>query len=203
MKNIIFLLIFGSCMANELFDQIADLYDTYGGEKYMIGEEITQKQHALQAAFLAFKDHQSEEMIVALLLHDIGQIVQKKSLGEKSFLDFSHDEIGYDWLKKNHFSDFVCDFAKYHTLAKVILCEKDPEYFNTLSWASKESFMIQKKKFLSDQKIIEEFLSHRQLDALLECRRFDDLAKESELDEKKGLLDFTFYKDMITNQIKK
>lgn len=35
------------------FKECAKLFKTYGNEKYMIGEEITQLQHALQSANIA------------------------------------------------------------------------------------------------------------------------------------------------------
>lgn len=35
------------------FDKIISLYQQYGDNKYMIDEEITQLQHALQAAHIA------------------------------------------------------------------------------------------------------------------------------------------------------
>ena len=201
--NVLFTLLSLSSFATniELFKTIEELYTNYGNAHYMIGEKITQTDHALQAAYLADRCKASEEVILALLVHDIGQITNKALVGNTSSLHLSHDEAGYIWLKKHGFSEFVCDFAKYHTLAKIILCELNPGYFETLSKASQESYHVQKNKFSdpSYQEFIDGFLSHPRLEDFLFARRCDDFAKIENKDF--TFPDFFFYKNLFTKKV--
>ena len=66
-----------SSTLTKLTEQILLIYNgPRAGSAYTIGEAITQKEHALQAADLAQRtDPNDLEMIVAALLHDIGQLI--------------------------------------------------------------------------------------------------------------------------------
>ena len=129
------------------FSEITELYEKYGNEKYMIGEEITQKEHALQAAEIAKNCGAPAHIIIGLLLHDIGQMVGLERGYTKQELHHCHDDIGAQWLKERGFPTAITDVCQYHTLAKVIICDRDKQYLDQLSSASKESYFIQKKKF--------------------------------------------------------
>ena len=52
-------------------EEIFSLFDKFGGENY-IGEEVTQLQHAQQAAACALKEGFDEFVILGAFLHDIG-----------------------------------------------------------------------------------------------------------------------------------
>ena len=56
--------------------QIFGLFDKFGHENY-IGEEVTQLQHAQQAAQEAKKAGHSDHVILGAFLHDIGTYVFK------------------------------------------------------------------------------------------------------------------------------
>lgn len=53
-------------------------------ERIDLGYKVTRLEHSLQAATLAFRDDQSEEMIVAALLHDVGDTLSP----------FNHAQVG-------------------------------------------------------------------------------------------------------------
>lgn len=154
------------------WDKIHELFNKYGNEEYMIGESITQINHALQAARIAEVAGAPNEIIIGLLLHDIGQLLGHNSSMEE--LHGSHDDIGYYWLKDNGFSDIICNIARYHTAAKVLLCRDDPDYIKQLSPASQESYLIQKEKYK------DLILDHDLEEIVKACRLCDDMAKISD-----------------------
>jgi 2-amino-1-hydroxyethylphosphonate dioxygenase (glycine-forming) len=158
-----------------LFEEMVTIYNKYGGEKYMIQEEIIQRSHILQAAYLAEAAGAPEDFVVALLLHDIGQVSNQHHVGQTNFLHANHDEIGGDWLLERGFASHICDFVRFHTLAKIVLCIDDPDYYNRLSMASKISYEVQKDKFGSEA--IANFISHPYSREYMAVRRCDDMAK--------------------------
>ena len=60
--------------SNPNINKIFQLFENRGAEDYF-GETVTKTQHALQAATIAEKENESNEMVVACLLHDIGHLV--------------------------------------------------------------------------------------------------------------------------------
>lgn len=133
------------------FNEYLQLYKQYGNRDYLIGETITQTQHVLQAAHIAKICGAPDYIIIGLLVHDIGQLLGI-SLNENiaiKELHAKHDDIGSEWLNKEGFSKIICNITQYHTLAKVLLCEEDPNYLKTLSLASRNSYFIQRDKYLN------------------------------------------------------
>jgi len=63
-----------------------------GGNGSYFGEQVTQLQHALQAANLARSSGADDEMILAALLHDIGHLLEGKRHEEIGVID--HDQCG-------------------------------------------------------------------------------------------------------------
>lgn len=166
-------------MSSFLLNEITQLYASHGNTAYMIGEKITQSSHALQAAYIAKLAGAPEDVMIGLLLHDIGQIVLSEHLGNTNYLHTHHDELGAMWLENQGFPSFVCDVARFHTLAKVVLCSEDSAYFDSLSQASKESCLIQREKYLSDsyRSFYNIFLNHPRLSDIKCARLCDDMAK--------------------------
>ena len=56
-----------------IIDEIEQLYATRAQGEYF-GEAITQLEHGLQSAYFAEAGGAAETVIIAALLHDIGQI---------------------------------------------------------------------------------------------------------------------------------
>ena len=113
----------------ELAAFIVDLYNEYGGQQYDIGEVITQKQHACQAAGHAARaTNNNDECIVAAFLHDIGHILPLKgividaqAMGTLGIED--HEKIGHDWLLSKGFPESVAFLVKGHVSAKCYLTD--------------------------------------------------------------------------------
>eukprot|EP00128_Syssomonas_multiformis_P008633 Colp12_sorted_trinity150504_noHs@17984 len=122
-----------------------------------IGELVSQKEHALQAAYFAQKDQMPEEVVIAALLHDIGHICMPEgtpvmvrsdgvSVGIKD-----HEYEGAEYLRKFGFSDLVCSLVAGHVEAKRYLTWKSKEYLEGLSDASKETLKWQGGPFNDEE----------------------------------------------------
>lgn len=182
-------------IAGNAYQELTFLYENYGNEKYMIQEEITQKNHVLQAAYFAKQADAPEYVIIGLLFHDIGQIADKENLGNIELLHHDHDELGATWLIEHGFPQKVADLVRYHTIAKVTLCDQNPNYFDHLSLASKISYEIQKRKYATGPEKTN-FLKHQLRDDFWAARWCDDMAKIADLDER-HIPSFNHYQDMI------
>lgn len=152
---------------------------------------MTQTEHALQAAKLAFSAGAPEYFIVGMLLHDVGQIIEDDLIGDEKTLHKFHDEYGGDWLREVGFPSTVSDIARFHTIAKLLLCEDDPEYYESMSTASQQSYLIQKEKY--GDAGIRFIREHPHVDTFIAARKCDDMAKIP------GKIDETFemYRPMV------
>jgi predicted HD phosphohydrolase len=175
------------------FEELTDLYDRYGGEKYMLEEEIIQAEHVLQAAYNAERAGAPEDIVVALLYHDIGQICTVKDIGNTKALHPTHADRGGAWLKERGFSQRVCQFVRFHDLAKVILCSLEEPYYDHLSKASQISYVMQKEKYDSFPELVAAFMECVWMEEWLAARRCDDMAKVEGL----TVPLFTHYEEMV------
>ncbi len=152
---------------------IAGLFRDHG-TAYYGGEAISQTAHALQCAQLAEQAGESEALIVAALLHDVGHLM----LAESSTTDMRHQEAAADALARL-FGTEVTEPIRMHVAAKRYLCAVDPEYFDTLSPASVHSLQLQGGVYDGDQ--AEAFSAKPHALEAVRLRRYDDLAKVIDL----------------------
>ena len=90
--------------------------------------DVTQRQHALQAAMFAEKDGHAAPLITASLLHDIGHLVH--DLGENPAgrgVDDRHEQVGHDFLAQ-WFGPEVTEPVRLHVAAKRFLCATEADY---------------------------------------------------------------------------
>lgn len=192
------------------FEQFVECYELRGGDKYMIQEEIIQRTHVLQAAYLASVAGAPEEVIIGMLVHDVGQVADADVAGDANTLHFDHDDRGARWLRERGFPERVWMWVQNHTLAKVILCIQEQDYFDHLSEASQISFHIQFEKYFSDPYLhyVEDFLDSPYADDFRAMRRCDDMAKIAGMDAREEWLDdgadvlvelpsFEHYREMV------
>ena len=128
--------------AAAIASQIIQMFRQKGDAAY-VGEEVTQTEHALQAATAAERDGADCELIAAALLHDVGHLLH--DLPEdcaESGIDDRHQVLGEAFLKK-HFSSRVTEPVRLHVAAKRYLCASNPAYWDRLSAASKISLELQ------------------------------------------------------------
>lgn len=192
-----FICLFSSIHA-DCFEDFVDIYNRFGGGKYMICEEIIQRNHVLQAACIANAAGAPEEIVIGLLLHDVGQLINQEYLNHIEVLHEFHDDLGFDWLMERGFPEMVCNLVKYHTLAKVVLCSENPGYYDHLSVASKQSYHFQNKKYQNDPEALIAFQTLPYYKMILSARKCDDMAKIIGLEPDQGNLpDFPFYREMF------
>jgi putative nucleotidyltransferase with HDIG domain len=160
-------------------NNVFSLYQKYGDKGY-IGEDITQLEHAMQAALLAEKENCDSDVVLAAFLHDIGHLLafENKNLelmGDLGVL--KHEDVGADYLQKLGFSNKICELVRNHILTKRYLITIDKNYFNNLSDASKKTFQYQ-----GGMCTIKEILEFEQDEHFLlniKLREWDDKAKET------------------------
>jgi len=140
------------------------------GTAYYGSEAISQTEHALQCAQLAEQAGESEAVIVAALLHDVGHLM----LAESITTDMRHQEVAADALA-GLFGDDVTEPVRLHVAAKRYLGAIEPAYLDTLSPASVRSLELQGGVFTPEQ--AERFATQAHALAAVRLRRYDDLAK--------------------------
>jgi phosphonate degradation associated HDIG domain protein len=129
--------------ANKTAEEIIEIFRLKGGEDYA-GEEITQLEHACQAAQLAEQQGFDDEVILAAFLHDLGHLLsdeEEDHMGDFGVKD--HEAVGAEFLKERGFSDKIATLVKSHVEAKRYLCFANKRYFDNLSDASRATLAYQ------------------------------------------------------------
>jgi phosphonate degradation associated HDIG domain protein len=153
---------------------LAALIEGKGEGRYGLSA-VNQREHALQAAWLAERSGSDGALIVAALLHDIGHMVHE--LGENPAaegVDDRHEQIGYDLLR-HYFRPEVTEPVRLHVAAKRYLCAAEPDYFARLSPDSVLSLSLQGGPM--DEQEAEIFAAQPYARAAVQLRRFDGAAK--------------------------
>jgi phosphonate degradation associated HDIG domain protein len=160
--------------ATAIASQIIQMFRQKGDAAY-VGEEVTQTEHALQAATAAERDGADCELIAAALLHDVGHLLHNfpEDCAE-SGIDDQHQVLGEAFLKK-HFSSRVTDPVRLHVAAKRYLCSSNPAYWDRLSAASKTSLELQ-GGVMTDEEIVQYEAGQFAREAT-QLRGWDDEAK--------------------------
>ena len=180
----------------EIRDEIERLFQLRGDTAYF-GEAVSQKEHALQTAFLAQSESASDSLIIAALLHDIGHLLH--DVGENAAdlgIDTAHEDVGNRWLSQ-WFGSAVTEPARLHVAAKRYLCTIDPAYFATLSPASVQSLHLQGGLMTAQE--IAKFEAHPHYRDAVHLRRWDDQAKTVGLD----VPDVSAYRAILDSVAKK
>jgi phosphonate degradation associated HDIG domain protein len=158
---------------NAFVDTIFDLFDRSGGDTY--GEAVTQLDHALQTAHHARVADETDALVAAALLHDIGHLVQKHGLDAADRgIDALHERIGAAWLAQG-FRPEVTEPVRLHVEAKRYLTTREPGYAEALSDASKQSLALQGGPMSEAEAA--RFETHSQFDPAVRLRRFDEMGK--------------------------
>ncbi len=152
---------------------VVDLFNDQGNLTY--GEDITQIEHAVQCAELAVRAGESDELISAALLHDIGHLMAASDI---AFGNYKHDSIGADYLSP-YFSAAVTEPIRLHAQAKRYLCTVEKGYFEDLSAASVDS--LNHQGGLMTEQEITEFAAGEFFEDSIKLRRWDDEGKSLEL----------------------
>jgi phosphonate degradation associated HDIG domain protein len=157
----------------EIVDEIIRIFNERGGRHY--GEQVTEREHALQCATFARERGETPALVAACLLHDYGHLIH--DLGEDiadQGRDARHEDIGASRLKQ-FFPPEVVDPVRLHVEAKRYLCWKEPAYLAGLSAASAKSLRLQGGPMTDDES--GEFERHPHFESAVRLRRYDDIGK--------------------------
>ncbi len=162
---------------DEKLDEVFALYKKYGNADY-IGEPVSQLEHMSQSAQLAINEGFDDEVVLAAFFHDIGHIcvMQTESNSMEGFGVKSHEQIGADYLREKGFPERVARLVENHVQAKRYLTFKYPEYYHSLSDASKKTLEFQGG--VMDQSEADIFERDSLFETSIRMRKWDELAKE-------------------------
>ncbi len=153
---------------------LAGIFERRGAEEYL-GEPVTIAEHMLQGAHAAEQRGETEIIIVAALLHDIGHFTSEfGTFSMEDTEDRHHEDAGADILQR-FFPTIVTDCVRYHVAAKRYLCAVSPDYFGRLSAASIHSLSLQGGPMSAEE--IGLFETNPNLDAIVRVRHLDDEGK--------------------------
>jgi phosphonate degradation associated HDIG domain protein len=157
-----------------VIDDILERYRISGDRSY--GEHVTQTAHMLQAAMFAADGGETDAMIAAALLHDVGHFIDDAGeAAERDGIDAGHESIGAAWLSQVFPLEVTAPIA-LHVAAKRYLCATEPGYADGLSDASRLSLRLQGGPFTPAEARAFAALPHARDGIRL--RRYDDRAKQ-------------------------
>src|SRR3984957_3005997 len=108
--------------AEKTADEIIGIFSLKGGSNYA-GEEVTQLEHACQAATLAEQQGFDDEVILAAFLHDLGHLLEEDGLEQmEGYGVKDHEAVGADYLRERGFSEKIATLIQSHVAAKRYLC---------------------------------------------------------------------------------
>ncbi len=142
--------------------------------------DVNQRQHALQAAWLAEQTGGSDALVVASLLHDVGHMVH--DLGDnpaEQGVDDLHEQRGYEFLA-SWFGPEVTEPVRLHVAAKRYLCATEADYFSKLSKDSVLSLSLQGGPMSAEEVVAFDALPGAA--EAVQLRRFDEQAKVKDLE---------------------
>ena len=180
----------------EVIEEILSLYKENGSADY-IGEPVSQIEHMSQTAMLAMKEGYDDEVVLAAFFHDIGHICsvreKKQDMGGYGTLD--HEKAGAKFLKSRGFSTKITTLIENHVNAKRYLTFVFPEYYSSLSDASKKTLEFQGG--VMSQKEAMEFEIFPFFEESIRLRKWDEQAKEQNM----PLLEMQLFIDMAQQHL--
>jgi predicted HD phosphohydrolase/ectoine hydroxylase-related dioxygenase (phytanoyl-CoA dioxygenase family) len=185
------------CLGDRAAKAIMQIYLSKIGKSDYIGEAVSQIEHAQQAAYFASLETQDEDVILASLLHDIGHLIPDQPQMSGNLGTQHHEELGAGVLHGLGFSDKTCHLIAHHVDAKRYLCYKMPNYYNSLSEASRGT--LKQQGGVMSQREAEEFEKDPLSKTIILMRTWDEKAKVVGLQCKP----FTAYFDNISRSVER
>lgn len=133
---------------NKNIEDLIKLYNTKGSENYF-GEDVSKREHMIQAAVSAQEHMESEILVLACLLHDIGHLLKKDDMNGLGVTN--HGVVGKEYLEKIGMNKKVCKLVNGHVMAKRYLVSIDESYYEKLSDASKKTLEYQGGKMNEEE----------------------------------------------------
>ncbi|WP_417606055.1 HD domain-containing protein [Oceanimonas baumannii] len=163
---------------DNIIEMIEAVFTRHGADSYL-GEQVTMAQHMLQAAWLGELQGESDAVVLAALLHDVGHYANKLPPEVlMSGTDNRHQESAASWLAP-FFPAEIIEPIRLHVAAKRYLVTVDPDYRNQLSQASIDSLALQGGMMSARE--VHEMEANPYLDMAIRVRRLDDQGKDPAL----------------------
>lgn len=144
------------------------------GESLYGGEAVTQLQHGLQAAAMAAEGGESDALVIAALLHDVGHLLNPASeTASREGRDLKHEWSGARFLAR-WFGPEVTRPIALHVDAKRYLA-RDPAYVASLSEESLRTLALQGGPMRDEE--AQAFRAQPGFAGALKLRAWDDAAK--------------------------
>ena len=163
-------------MINKTILEIRQLFEIQGDSEYY-GENVSQYEHAAQAAILTKRQGYDEEVQIAAFLHDIGHLFPAQT--EEELMEVygrkDHESVAADWLRERGFSEKTAILVENHVNAKRYLTFIDEDYFEALSEASKQTLIFQGGRMTEIE--AKEFEQNPYFELIIKMRRWDEAAK--------------------------
>ncbi len=178
-------------------EDIFALYEKHGAEAYY-GEEISQLEHMCQSAELARNGGYDDEVILAAFFHDIGYLIHsetKETMG--GYGRVNHEKEAGEFIRKMGFGERVASLAEQHVNAKRYLTFADPEYYDRLSEASKNTLKHQGGPMSAEEAAA--FKADPLFELNITMRRWDEEAKIKDM----PIPDLDIYKEIAKRQLLK
>lgn len=163
-------------MIQNTVSEIKQLFENQGDSQYY-GENVSQYEHAAQAAILAKRQGYDEEVQIAAFLHDIGHLFPAQTEEELMAVygRKDHESVAADWLRERGFSEKVAILVENHVNAKRYLTFIDEDYYEALSQASKQTLMFQGGRMTKNE--AKDFEQNPYFELIIKMRRWDEAAK--------------------------
>jgi phosphonate degradation associated HDIG domain protein len=160
--------------AEKTADEIIEIFEQRGGADYA-GEEVTQLEHACQAAQLAEKQGFDDEVILAAFLHDLGHLLDEDVEYMEGYGVKDHEAVGADYLRKRGFPEKIATLINSHVAAKRYLCFANQRYYDNLSHASKMTLEFQGGPMTANEATV--FENNPLKNLIIRMRTWDEEAK--------------------------
>lgn len=176
----------------QTIQEIAELFAAQGQSAYF-GEQVSQYEHAAQAALLAEESGADIETVAAAFLHDIGHLLPAQTVAEQmgAFGRRDHEGIAAEWLLERGFSEKTAELIANHVNAKRYLVYQQPGYLDNLSEASLKTLEFQGGMMTPRE--ADKFEQHPYFEDILQMRYWDEQAKV----EHKTLPEISYFLNII------
>lgn len=164
---------------------IISLFQQHGHMEY--GEGFSVSSHSVQAGLIAKEKAYDPGLIVAAFIHDIGHLypLDLATIEVQKMGDFgieAHDQWGEKFLHQHGFPARVIAPVAHHVRSKRYLCYKEPDYYDSLSEASKETLSYQGGPMSAEE--AQAFAAAPFFEESIKIRRIDDEAKADHFEVK-------------------
>jgi len=178
-------------------EDIFALYEKHGAANYY-GEDVSQLEHMCQSAELARKGGYDDEVVLAAFFHDIGYLIQSETQETMGgYGRINHEKEAGAFIRRMGFSEKVASLAEQHVNAKRYLTFADPDYYNRLSDASKNTLKHQGGPMTAQEAAA--FKADPLFELNITMRRWDEEAKLQD----QPIPDLNIYKEIAERHLQK